>query len=137
MVLCVADKPGEGGSSFPSLQQSQTSLEAGERGREREREGESHSIRRLLWIQLCVSGCILSPTTFLTAFLPFLLSLCAFLSPSLPLCAFLPPLMTIAAWNDSSSQFGTSRWGASPLCRPLHNMYISITDYSCNFSAWR
>ena len=44
--------------------------------------------------------------------------------PPHPLCAFLPPLMTIAAWNDSSSQLGTSLWGASPLCRPLHNMYM-------------
>ena len=38
VVLCVADKPGEGGSSSPPLQQSQTALEAGERGRERERK---------------------------------------------------------------------------------------------------
>ena len=35
VVLCVADKPGEGGSSSPSLQQSQTSLQTGERERER------------------------------------------------------------------------------------------------------
>ena len=37
VVLCVADKPGEGGSSSPSLQQSQTSLQTGERERERKR----------------------------------------------------------------------------------------------------
>ena len=36
VVLCVADKPGEGGSSSPSLQQSQTSLQTGERERGRE-----------------------------------------------------------------------------------------------------
>ena len=133
MVLCVADKPGEGGSSSPSLQQSQTSLEAGERGRERERERGREPFYQKAAVDSIMCKWVHSltyhiPNRFsslppLPLCLPFPIPPPPPPPPPPPLC-FPSPLMTLAAWNDSSSQFGMSLWGTSPLCRPLHNMYM-------------
>ena len=123
VVLCVADKPGEGGSSSPSLQQSQTSLQAGER--ERGREPFYQKTLAVVYSVTCrwVHSLTYHIHNRFSSLPPLPLCLPFLPLPPPPVLSF-PPLMTNAAWNDSSSQFGTSLWGASPLCRPLHNMYM-------------